>query len=170
MKNRAFAIVFAIASGVLVGVLGGCAPYVNIPAQRGDMATHSPNNGTVRDVMTAALTHVLTQAGPPEAYAVALPQRSSDPTYRRVLNRLPEGGQRYNAKNADLPTFSVGAVYVRGTEAQVDIVAPVAGRTPQLTSVYLELAIDGWWVVRDRQWTIPVAEALDLSFPGKAID
>lgn len=170
MKNRTMLIVLGTIALLIGPGLVGCTPYVNIPAQRGDMAAHSPNKGTVRDVMAAALTHVVTEAGLPKSYAVALPQRANSITYEKVLKRLPEGAVRHGEAEGDLPVFSVGAVYVRGTDAQVDVVAPSGIGASQLVSVYLDLAIDGWWVVRDRAWTIPVSEALDLSFPGEAIE
>ena len=170
MNYRASAIVLAIASGVLAGAVGGCAPYVNIPAQRGDLATHTPNNGTVRHVMAAALAHVLAQRRTPEAYAVALPQRASSHTYHRVLEQLPGEPAAHRVGPTEQPVFSVVGVYVRGAEAQVDVVAPTAEGASQLTSVYLEAAMDGWWVVRDREWSIPIEQAIDLAYPGKTID
>lgn len=153
----------------LILLIAGCSPYINIPAQPGDAATHSPNDNTAVAVMEAALAHVLHQRSEPGGYVIALPARASRATYADVLHQLPEGGGRHDKGAVGVPVYSIAAVYVRGPDAQVDIIRPTPAGNPQLISVFLELGVDGWHVVRDRPWSVPVAEAVNLSYPGRDI-
>lgn len=155
---------------ILVAVAAvGCGTYINIPKQPGDVAWHSANDSTVRDVSAAALKHVITRIPSPNAYAVVLSPGASKITYQQVMEQLPGSPHRQQPGEIKLPTFSVAGVYVRGTQAQVDVVRPTADGASQLVSVYLAFAIDGWFGQRHRVWNIPVAEAVRLSAPGAQI-
>jgi len=155
---------------VLLAALTACSPYINIPAQPGDVATHGPNNGTVIRVMAAGLNAVLARREAPGPYAVALPAGTEAETYQAVLSRLPDGGVALEEDRAGRAVYSVAAVYVRGTSAQVDIVRRSTAGEPQLVSAYMKLGIDGWYVHRVRPWSIAPGEALDLAYPGQDID
>ena len=151
-------------------LLVGCSPYINIPQQPGDVATHSPNDGTVIGVMSASLAKVLDQRPKPTDYVIVLPQRASKATYQEVLKDLPAGGARHAEGAGGLPIYSVAAVYVRGPRAQVEVIRPTPGGEPQLVSVYLELGIDGWYARRLRPWSISIQEAMRQSYPGREIE
>lgn len=150
--------------------LGGCATYVNIPAQRGDLASHNPDDWTVREVTAAALTYLLTD---PESsgtkvggqYAIVLPKNSKNSTYKWVTRNIPAGGDRISDEAGRIPVYRIAQVQVRGLSGQVDIVQPGPGDEEQLVSVYMKRDIDGWYGERDRLWRIPVGLALRAARP-----
>ena len=148
---------------VLIGFgVGACAPYVNIPAQHGDvLALEAPNYAPVRKVMAAGLDYALRYRGEPVgAYAIALPQATAPSSYDDILMRLPPGGVPYNEAVSDLPVYEVAQVSMRAWRGRVDIVHPGEGGQPQLLSTYMKMDWSGWYVYRDRLWRVNVDEAL----------
>jgi len=151
-------------------VLAGCGTYINIPRQPADVAWHDPNDFTVKRVQAAALTYLINRMPATENYGLVLTEGASDNTYAFVMDRVPGNPHYQRAGEIQLPTFSVAGVFVRGSDAQVDIVRPTTDGSSQLVSVYLEFGIDGWYGRRHRVWNIPVAEALKVSYPGANIE
>jgi len=151
-------------------LLAGCGTYINIPQQPADVAWHNPNDFTVKRVEAAALSYLIQRMPASENYGLVLPDRTTDNTYAFVMRQLPGNSHYQRAGEVQLPTFSVAGVFVRGSDAQVDIVRPTDGGSSQLVSVYLEFGIDGWYGRRHRVWNIPVAEALQVSYPGSDIE
>jgi hypothetical protein len=158
MHRFAIALLASLSVGLL---LGGCAPYVNIPHQPGDLASHNPNNASVQRVTRIALDYTLMRYPPRDIYMVALPPGSNMETYRFVLKDLPDGGGIIGQGMGDEPVYEVATVYIRGADAQVDIIPPAIGTgQPRLFTVYLDYTWTGWRVERARQWNIPVEQAL----------
>jgi hypothetical protein len=158
-----------VAMLVLSAAVSGCAAYVNIPEQPGDIAGDSANGRNVRAVSVAALRHVLNYQPPNGNYAVALPAGASDTTYQWVLDRMPPTALRHDSPAAaGLAVYEVAAIYIRGTDAQVDVVFPTRSGEKRLMTVWQDVAVDGWFVTRDRLWEIPAEEALQSSRPADA--
>ena len=148
----------AALAGVCAACLGGCATYVNIPAQPGLPAVNNANDGTVQRISLAALQHVVLDSDVDEPYRVQLVDGSSDHTYNYVVARLPRGA-RPAPFVTDGPLFTVAAIRVRGVEGQVDITRPVPGGGRQLVTVYCKYYFDGWHARKIRPWQVPVGQA-----------
>ncbi|NBC10162.1 MAG: hypothetical protein GVY24_00310 [Planctomycetes bacterium] len=149
-------------------LLGGCATYVNIPAQPGLWASSNPNDPTVQKIVIAALSEVLAPRQSGEPYRVRLADGSSDATYNYVIARLPKGA-RPAPFVADGELYSVAGVYVRARAGQVDIARPAAAEGRELVSVYLRYYLDGWHPYRVRPWRIPLGRAIEQAAPGRDI-
>ncbi len=167
---RLFPFVTALA---LAFALSGCASptYINIPAERGDAAFHSPNGRTVVALSTQALDAVATASPTPLAYEFVLPRGATIESYAAVAEQLgdlaiiPAGDTQ--AAPADFPLYEVRAIRVRGGTAEVDVIQPGVGNTYQLVEVFLKWsAFDGWHAVDQRPRRIlvqpPVRPQLDL--------
>ena len=150
----------------VVGVLGcvGCAgpTKVNIPPMAGDIAFHDPNGSTAVRVSEVSLQRILRNYPPEGVYAVALPDRSSDRTYTRILEGLAGSPVRISESAGDLPTYEIAQIQIHGTTADVDVIRPVPGGNRQLVRVELALDLDGWYASRVRPWDIPVLEQLRI--------
>lgn len=167
--GRRWAILAALATAA---VLGGCAGYTNIPPQPGDIALSTPNEDVARRVMAHGLAEALSVRTVDETAgaAVRLPAGSKPATYEYVMERLPVETVAYAegavSESPVFPLLSVAGVYIRGTEAQVDIAHYETPEWSQLISVYLELTLSGWVAERHRVWQMPVEEALLLANPS----
>lgn len=150
-------------------ILTGCTTWVNIPAQRGDMASHDPNNSTVRKVVAAALKHVIVEGVAASPYAIELPRHTRASTYQKVLAALPVGGMPLpEVTDAHVPVFRVKQIQVRALSAQVDLIPPPVEGSAQLMTVYLKGDMHGWYATRSHLWRMPVIDALRMSRPMPA--
>ena len=131
----------------------GCATYVNIPAQEGDVAWHSPNNPSVIQVQTAALKAVADDWKLQEAFAVkALPDTAPD----EYAAMLPKISDHATGDPTDQGLrLQVKRLNIRGSTAMADILAVPVGQTAQLITVYLNWRLfDGWYAKRMKVWKI----------------
>lgn len=136
--------------------MGGCTTYINIPEQRGDVASHDINDGTAVAVVAVAMKHVLDRFSPNQQYGLTLPGNPTRETYSAITNSLRPGISAIVDDKGNTPTFAVKQVIVRGWSAQIDVVEPTQYSTSQLISVYLSHDISGWYVARSRIWRVPV--------------
>ena len=160
-----------VLAGVFCGLsLTGCAAYVNIPGQEGDVARHNPNTQNVIDVELTALRAALADQPIEGPFRVVLPEGSSVVTYETIVPQL--GDNAVYSSDAEphdtLPTLEIKQVNIRGTSARVDIVRPwnaaEAGGPQQLFTAYLQWEITtDWRADYTRVWRIPVDEALEES-------
>ena len=157
--------------GVLAIVSVGCTTYVNIPAQTGDLASHNPNDLTVRTVLGEAISNVVKTYPFEGSFAILLPEHTTDTTYREIASMV--GSQALwpgDPTRSDLPTLEVRRVAIRRQEARVDIIRPTDHDQPesrlQLITVSLHWhPMKGWLVQRLTPWRISVEQAL-----GQIID
>ena len=147
-----------------VSAIWGCATYVNIPAQAGDLAAHDPNKENVHLVQGHALQAVLDDRPIQVPFSLVLPPGSRPETHQAVAERLePQPISSDEETDDALPQVRVSQVRIRGWIAQVDIVRPAADTT-QLVTVYLKWEpFAGWHVERMRAWQLPVGEAIQHS-------
>lgn len=132
-------------------VLAGCTPYVNIPPQKGDLAFHSPNKQTVRDIMIVAARAAIADRPIEGTYQLKLPEGSSSLTYEAVVQAL--GGAGTYGDRAAGPMLSVEQVRIRGVSGEVDLVRPVAADRSEFLTAYASWAPNsGWAVDRVRVW------------------
>ena len=146
------------ASFVLLGCQG--PSYVNIPAESGDVAFHSPNGRTVRAVVAEAIDGIVTQTPLDGPVALSLPTGAEALTYEAVAavtgsNVIPATPDDEGA--ATTAQVRVTQVRVRGYKGEVDAVRAKPGGAEQLVTVYLTWnAFSDWGVDRIRAWNIRV--------------
>lgn len=142
----------------LLCLIGGCARYVNIPAQPGDIARHDPNLTKVGEVMKEAVAAAARERPIRGDFLVVLPEGTADATYQQVIRDLP-GAQAASEPNQKLPTLTVKRVLLRGPDAEIDVVRQAD--TTQLITVYLhKYAFGPWRVQRVRPWSVDPEQAL----------
>jgi hypothetical protein len=151
----------------------GCNPYsyVNVPAQKGDVARHDPNSKPVRQVAAAAMKAVLANHDIPRPVLVVMPAGSSELSAADVARRLGDGA--VSAADTDVtPAATIHArqVRIRGMEAEVDVIFPGIGGVPQLVTVYESWApFNDWGADRMRTWRSDenVADPNQVPLPGQ---
>jgi hypothetical protein len=179
----------AVAAGVCgvasVGGLGGCASYETIPAIPKNFALNDPNSVAMEQVMVTGLRWAASKYPPngesveaaavrdtPIPFAVNLPQGATYRTYERVVGEVGMGAAPLSEETSHLPIYHVSYVRVRGDEAQVHIIRPVAslGASPTGQSVPQEIKLQlrgglrPWHVIGVREWDVGMAEAPALNF------
>lgn len=154
---------------VLVGGVTGCSPYVNIPAQRGDLATNDPNDHTVRWVVEQSFRRSLTASDISGPYIIVLPEGTVVDTYLYLINQLPEGGQLASESTAEVK-LEAAQIRVRGMRAEVDVIETLPETAPRLRTCYLGHDGMGWVVRRDYVWRAPVNEALPNAAGDSALN
>ena len=150
-------------------LVAACVPYVNVPAQRGDMALHQPTYDTVTHIAAAAISAVVADRPQTGRYIVQLPQGVNTGQYDVVIASLGENAVALpKADDMSLPLLDARRVRVRGWHAQVDVVRPMEAANPhgqkQLVTVDLKRdIIEGWHVTHIRPWHLDVEEALRVA-------
>jgi len=176
-----------LAAGLLVGV-GGCASYETYPAVPKNIALNDPNTIAMTDCMVASLRWVASKYPPngesmqeaalrtePVPFAVNLPPKTGYRTYERVVDEVGRGAVPLSEESAGLPTYHVSYVRVRGDEAQVHIIRPVASlgagpdgkAIPQEIKLQLRGGLKRWHVIGFREWAVGVAEIPELNYYHK---
>ncbi len=155
MTQRKLWRLLCLCSCLAVGT-AGCAPYVNIPPQAGDVALHNANLATVQDVTIAAVRALLDQQPIVGPYTLVLPRGTSPASYQRVTAALGENAT--TEVNAERPIVEVRQLRIRADKAEVDIVTPADRYEPRgqgrLTTVYTTWKpFTGWEVNRLHSWT-----------------
>lgn len=136
------------------------APYVNIPAQTGDVASANPNTSSVRDVTVASFERVLEARDVPMPVRIELPPGSDSLTYAGVAARLGKYDVLTPADEEVEPAsyLVLEQVRIRGWNAEVDVRRPVAGGAQQTVTIYLRRSpFTGWTVEYTRPWRGAVA-------------
>lgn len=139
-------------------VVPACSsPYVNIPAQSGDVASANPNTQAVREVQIQALATVIERENLPGPVRIELPRGSDGLTYAAVASRLGEAVVTPADDDVEAATvLVVEQIRIRGWDAQVDVLKPATGNVQQVVTVYLRNApTAGWTVERTRTWRGP---------------
>ena len=161
-----------LAAGLLVGTLAGSLTgcvrptYVNIPSQRGDLASNNPNTTNIRVLMAEAIRAAIDYEQYEQPFVVVLPEGSDQLTYERVVNRIGGGAVTPDTRvNDPLAAAHVVAVRVRNRDAEVDVHRPSpTGR--EAATVYLRWYYGGeWGVERVRPWRATLDEPLPTFSP-----
>ena len=146
----------------------GCQPYVNIPPQEKDTASHNPNGKAVRTVMVQAIRTALEDGGITGPVQVMLPANTNKLTYTQVVNAI---GDQAVSPYAEDVSGVVGVVFakgvrIRGAQAEVDVARPVGDGIDQLVTVYLSWKpMSGWRADRVHAWR---GVLIDESAPATA--
>ncbi len=133
----------------------GCQPYVNIPPQEKDTASHNPNGRTVRTVLALAVQATLDDGGITGPVQIMFPEDTDKLTYAQIISAI--GDQAVSPFEEDV-TPVVGIVYAKGVRiraarAEVDVARPAGQGMDQLVTVYLSWKpLSGWHADRVHTW------------------
>lgn len=161
-----------LVAGVILGSLG-CVGYSSYPKVEG-AAPSSPNFIHVRPVVAESIKAVVAKYHPQSAgpYAVNLPVGLTPTGREEIMAALGAEAMDLTPRSEHLPIYHVGRVWVRGTNAKVDIIRPVLELGPmpsgqptyQGMTVWLEGGINKWWVEMIQPWSIGVVEPPELNY------
>lgn len=159
-RNKRFAgvMVGGLTLGVaLAGGLGGCTSYTNVAERESYNDGQDPNSRTASSAARTALEWVTLRHGTPGAYAINLPEGTSLETADRIAEALGPNAVIPTSETVDLPTFHVGRVWIRLSEAKVDVVYPMStfdGRQiVRGVTVWMNADFGGWKVRRGQYWS-----------------
>jgi len=155
----------ATAAVAMTAGLIGCASYSNYPALKGDTAVNDPNAPPLPDLMVKAVRHTVERhpvAGP---YAVNLPADLKPQKAEWIVAQLDEDARLLTEETADLPTFHVSRIWVRGVKAEVDVHRPLVdvpsprgGAAQQMVTVKLDSGLSGWRAASSKAWAVGAFE------------
>lgn len=155
--------------GWLMGSLVGCATYVNIPPQPGDMAWHDPNHPTVQTVVSEALQAVATHQEKDGKIAILLPDGTLAKNYSKTVAQIHnETVWPGHPQRSEQPLLHVKEIRIRGSRAAVDVVHNNGPQTPQAEDqlITVDLAwnvAEGWSAQRLKLWR---TQAQQVTTPG----
>lgn len=176
VSDRARIVVAALAIGVTGLGLTGCAGYATYPPASGQIAANDPNGRIVERAMAVALREAIDRYPPP---AELMPRDAGTAIrpHRIAVNLLPgltpENAERVTSQigpdviglwsqSADLPTYHVSRVWLRGGRASVDVFHPVVTRrgerTTQMVTYDLSGGLTTFRVERTREWAVGAFE------------
>lgn len=158
--------VFAKKTSVLVaaGMLGlglsggivGCTSYTNVPGPDNNSARQDPNARQASAATLAGLQWTVRRHPVEGLYAVNLPVGTSLETARRITNSLGPNAVIPDSDQIGLPTYHVTRVWIRVSDAKVDVVYPLNtfdGRQIERgVTTWLHAGVRPWVVSRGQYW------------------
>ncbi len=158
--------------GVSVAIAGGCVSYTNVSGPQSPPSFRSPNHYAAVDVTGVALDWVLARHGPDDGsgYVVNLPAGMSQENAMKIFADLPSGAVWPGSADQDSAgMFHVGRVWIRASEAKVDVVYPFAkvdGSMGQRgVTVWLQGGVRDWRVIRGQYWAPGTVSIPAVSVP-----
>jgi|GEM_PF-3081951 len=167
----------AIVAGAFgLTVMGGCAGFATYPPSSGQMAADDPNGRIVERAMGTALRRAINDHPPtsamlpagagtaerPERIAVNLFPGMTSVNAERVAEKAGEGVVPLWEGSADLPTYHVSRLWLRGSRASADVHHPVitrAGtRTTRMVTYDMRGGLTGFRIERTREWAVGAFE------------
>ncbi len=150
---------------MVMAVSGGCATYVNIPKQPGDVAQHNINNDNVRSVCIEAIRGMLSGNPITGRYIIVLPQGASVLTYQIIIANLDEWATAELDQPA--PIIELRQIRIRGNKASVDLIRPAnaldMASPGQLVTVDLKWEpLSGWGATHLHAWRAPLNRTMPL--------
>jgi hypothetical protein len=161
----AFRLVSVIAASGMLGsaVLTGCTSYTNVPGPDGLSAQQDPNARQASRATEAALVWATRRHAPQGPYVINLPVGTSLETAETIAAALGPMAQIPGSAEVDLPVFHVTRVWIRLSDAKVDVVYPMTdglGRDIQRgVTVWMNAGVRPWTPSRGQYWapgTVPV--------------
>ncbi len=147
----------------VMGTLGGCVSYTNVPVPESAPAFKSANHFQSIAVVKKALATVIEQYPVEGVYAINLPVGTSPESFEKVIADLPDGAIMPSEEmDSEIPVYHIGRVWIRASDAKVDVIYPFEradGRVEdQSVTVWLSGGVRKWRVYRQQHWaagTIP---------------
>ena len=167
MKHVTRSLVIAFVSALAIGSVG-CSTYVNIPAMPGDVAISNPDAQTVHDVIVPAMKLLMEDQKLTDKFQVVFPVKTTPAVAQKTVARISDLAVWQEAPDTSLPIYDIRQVRVRGMDAEVDVVRPVAVKQPdagrQVATVFVHWSpFDGWRGVEIRVWRMSVDNALRIA-------
>lgn len=144
--------------------MSGCVSYTNVPVPASAPAFKNANHMQSISVLTRALEAVINEhpAGG-GAYAINLPTGTTPETFEKIIANLPAGATMpFEGMDVDMPTYHIGRVWIRASDAKVDVIYPFTGMdgvsNDQNVTIWLSGGVRSWRVHRRQHWaagTIP---------------
>jgi len=149
-------------SGLLIG-LAGCVSYTNVPVPASAPAFESANHWASISVITEALATVIAKHPPAGDFVINLPTGTTPETFEKIIAELPAGAiMPFEGMDSDLPVYHIGRVWIRASDAKVDVIYPFTGydgaKSDQNVTVWLNGGVRRWRAYREQSWsagTIP---------------
>ncbi|MCA9304558.1 MAG: hypothetical protein KC996_10590 [Phycisphaerales bacterium] len=163
-----------LAVGVVSSLLavGGCVSYTNVSGPESPPSFHNPNHYAAVDVTAKSLDWVLTRHGPSDGsgYVVNFPAGTSQQSAMEIFAKLPGGAVWPTSTDQNpLGMYHVGRVWIRASEAKVDVVYPFTmlnGGTGQRgVTVWLQGGVRDWRVIRGQYWSPGTVVVPEVSVP-----
>ena len=174
--NRTIAAGLLGLSALALG-LPGCVGDTTYPAANWQLASDDMNGPPADEIMIESVRWAVDryEAGTEGPVAINLPDVVRDRTYSIVAYRAGERVEPLERDRADLPTYHLTRLWVRGDKAEVDLLRPVTelGASPtgrpiiQAVTIYLEGGLRQWRVVRARHWRIGTDAVPPLHYFGE---
>lgn len=149
--------------GLSLPALTACTSYTNTAGPDSAMAGQDPNGRQASTAVTAALQWTVLRHPVEGMYALNLPEGTSTETAERIAAELGPMATVLTEPATDLPVYHIPRVWIRMTDAKVDVVYPMRnalGETIQRgVTVWLNDGIRNWSVARGQYWnpgTVPV--------------
>lgn len=176
MSSRIIGVVRIATAGVLLAAAcsGGCTSYTNVPGPDNLIAGQDPNGLQASSVTETALRWVVNRHPVDGSYLLNLPVGTSSETGVRIVRSLGGGAGLPTSVASDLPTYHVTRVWIRFSDAKVDVVYP--GTRPDGTryergvTVWLHAGVRPWTVSRGQHWTVGTIQTPAVWVPRPAAD
>lgn len=159
-KNRAGAMLAGMIglSGLagLTAGLAGCTSYTNVPGPDNYTARQDPNARQASAATETGLIWAVRRHPVQGRYAINLPIGTSLETAERIAEALGPNAVIPDSTDIDLPTYHVTRVWIRVSDAKVDVVYPLTttdGR--QITrgvTAWMHAGVRPWIVSRGQYW------------------
>ena len=157
--------------------MSGCVSYTNVPVPASAPAFKNANHMQSISVVTRALEAVIAEHPTEGSYLINLPAGTTPETFEKIIADLPAGAiMPVDGMSDDIPTFHIGRIWIRASDAKVDVIYPFTGldgiTTDQNVTVWLSGGIRKWKAYRQQHWTagtiptppmyVPIIEAEEL--------
>jgi len=162
-KNKITRMMGSAVMLTMLGGVSGCVSYTNVPGPDNVVAYAGANNRQTVSVMSKALETMVAKHPVDGAFVVNLPVGTSPESYETIIAEMPEGATiPSEGMDQDLPTFHIGRVWIRASDAKVDVIYPFIRadgvRQEQNVTLWLSGGVRKWRVYREQYWapgTIP---------------
>ena len=166
----AFRLVSVIAAAGMLGMgaLSGCTSYTNVNGPESGPAVQDPNGIQAERVTRTALAWVARRhvEGP---FVLNLPVGTSLETANDIAAAVGMGATVPMSPDVDLPVLHVTRVWIRVSDAKVDVLYPMVDGTGEeqfrAVTVWLNAGVRPWTVSRGQYWTPGVVPVPPIYVP-----
>lgn len=149
--------------GALLAPLAGCTSYTSVPGPESPLAGDNPNARQAARATEAALQWVIQRHPVQGPFVLNLPAGTSLETAEAIAQAVGPMAQLPDEATGDLPVYHVSRVWIRLSDAKVDVVFPSTdglGRPVQRgVTAWMNAGVRPWRVSRGQYWspgTVPV--------------
>lgn len=155
-----------ISLGVGVSVLGGCVVNATYPPRAGESATSNVNIAPSPSAMEQGLRSALERHPVEGPFVLNLPRGMEQRVAERIAGAVaPERAvlpDEAMLGGTDLPVVHVSRVWIRGDQAEVDVLLPIEGVWQAVTVRMRGGTARGYRVEGVREWPPGMIEAPEL--------